>query len=458
MRWFTALLVACSAAASPSDPRGWSEGQMAVGSARVLAGPPASELPELELPKPLVNKLDDKTVLFYFSPTCPHCQAVGDELGELERGIRKQAKVIGVASSGSSPSDILAFKEKYHLDFEVMIDSDRAIQTAMGVRSTPSMLLVTPEKGGHQRILDVWYPYQPGFDTYVKMRVGKDPWKAFDGSYLSSGSCAACHQQEAEAWSLTHHAVAWRTLTKRNEDQNPECVGCHVTGNGQAGGWTPGNDALTDVQCEACHGPSGPHDGKRDDPRQACEKCHDAKHSIQFSVEKGLPLIDHYAGNGMDDDAYRKRRMALVDGEAPRPLLAFGADATQGAAACKSCHEAETTHWQASGHAKAMATLDATQARDPACVKCHATASRGGPFPTELAEFRIDEGVGCEACHGPGEAHVKAGGGKDNIEGLGEDCPVCVIEAVCTTCHVPTWDKDWNLDTHLPKVGHTTKP
>ena len=206
MRWLTALLVACSAAASPSDPRGWSEGQLAVGAARVLAGPPAAELPQLDLPRSIVNKLADRTVLFYFAPTCPHCQAVGEELGELERAIRKQAKVIGVASSSSSPSDLLAFKEKYHLDFEVVIDSDRGIQTAMGVRSTPSVVLLTPEKG-HQRILDVWYPYQPGFDTYVKMRLSKDPWKAFDGTYLSSASCAACHQKEAEAWSHTHHAV-----------------------------------------------------------------------------------------------------------------------------------------------------------------------------------------------------------------------------------------------------------
>jgi hypothetical protein len=90
------------------------------------------------------------------------------------------------------------------------------------------------------------------------------------------------------------------------------------------------------------------------------------------------------------------------------------------------------------------------------CAECHATGyqrnfgARTGKYASTMAEM----GVGCEACHGPGGAHVQAKGGKDNIEGLGEDCPVCVVEAVCTTCHVPKWDKDWDLDTHLPKVGH----
>jgi hypothetical protein len=66
----------------------------------------------------------------------------------------------------------------------------------------------------------------------------------------------------------------------------------------------------------------------------------------------------------------------------------------------------------------------------------------------------VAESVGCEACHGPGGAHIAAKGGTDNIEKLGDDCPVCVIEAVCTSCHTSEFDKDWDLDTHLPKVGH----
>ncbi|MEZ4320998.1 MAG: multiheme c-type cytochrome [Myxococcota bacterium] len=452
------LLLATAALAEPGDPRGWTPGEVASGAARVLAGPDTAELPELEFPKEFQKSLGKgRTLIFYFSPTCPHCQAVGAELGDLGRAIGDRATVIAVATGSSLKGDVMDFKAKYRIDADFVMDTDRGIQTAMGVRSTPSMLLVEPGSKGKHKIVDVWYPYQPGFDTYVRMRVEENPWAAFDGTYLGNGSCAGCHQQELEGWALTHHSIAWRTLVLKGDDKNPECTGCHVTGNGQASGWTPDSDGeLVNVGCEACHGPSGPHDGTRTDPNTTCAGCHDAKHSIQFSLAKGVPLIDHFAANALSDDDFTKRRMALVDGEAPRSLLAFADDATVGAEACKSCHEAEYTQWKGTGHASAMQILlKEEKDGDASCVKCHATGKRGGPPSPDLDGFRMQESVGCEACHGPGEAHVKAGGGTDNIEKLGDDCPVCVIEAVCTSCHTPTWDKDWDLDTHLPKAGHT---
>jgi hypothetical protein len=90
-----------------------------------------------------------------------------------------------------------------------------------------------------------------------------------------------------------------------------------------------------------------------------------------------------------------------------------------------------------------------------ACVRCHASPkAHGGPAPSTLEAFAVTEGVGCESCHGPGGAHVAAGGGKGNIEGLGEDCPVCVLEALCTSCHTGQWDPQWNLETRLKQVHH----
>ncbi|TNE91522.1 MAG: hypothetical protein EP330_05045, partial [Deltaproteobacteria bacterium] len=234
---------------------------------------------------------------------------------------------------------------------------------------------------------------------------------------------------------------------------------------GQPGGWDgdPGSH-LTSVGCEACHGPSGPHDGTATEPRTTCEGCHDEKHSIAFSYDKGLPLIDHYAANGMTDEDFRARLEALGSGRAPRPLLAFAQGKNVGADACKECHAEEHASWSASPHASAMDALaqaypskelaEGEAAGKAECVQCHATAKTSGPPPKEVENFHVGEGVSCESCHGPGETHVAEGGGKDNIEGLGEDCPVCVIEAVCTSCHTPDWDATWDLDTHLPKVGH----
>jgi hypothetical protein len=70
-----------------------------------------------------------------------------------------------------------------------------------------------------------------------------------------------------------------------------------------------------------------------------------------------------------------------------------------------------------------------------------------------LNEYRMDESVGCEACHGAGGEHVKEPT-KDNIVGLGESCPECVIEAICTSCHTPAWDPGWELKTRLNSIRH----
>ncbi len=87
-----------------------------------------------------------------------------------------------------------------------------------------------------------------------------------------------------------------------------------------------------------------------------------------------------------------------------------------GVAACKKCHESDSIGnqhkiWSASPHARAHQSLsqekgieiarkagveDASQSL--ACLKCHTT----GGGKTEATKT---EGVGCEACHGPGSLY-----------------------------------------------------
>lgn len=437
------------------DARGWTAGQIAVGTPKVL-GPIAEEPVVIELPKALAKRIKGKAFLFYFSATCPHCKHVAPEVAALARSLAGQADVIGIATSGSSPDAVAAFSTTYDLGFEIVSDADGAIGRAMGARSTPSSLLVE-RVGKELRVIDVWYPYSPGTDALVQMRASGIPFSSFaKGQYQGNTPCFACHQQEAESWALTHHSIAWGTLVEAGSQQDPACTSCHVTGAGQPTGWTPGDDDLTDVGCESCHGPGGPHDGERVDAKTTCAGCHDAKHSIAFSLDKGLPLIDHFLTNTLEAPAWRERREALIEGKASRPLLAFADAPYVGAAACQTCHAAEHASWAASPHGRAMASLDKhARTTDTECVSCHATATVSGPRPTELSGYRVDEAVGCESCHGPGGQHVAAGGGKDNIVGLGESCPVCVIEAVCTSCHTEAWDPLWDLDVRLPAAKHS---
>jgi thiol-disulfide isomerase/thioredoxin len=455
--WTSALLalglLLVSANATTKDTRGWSKGTPAAASTAVLGSP---EQPmELRLPAEVAARIERPTMLLYFSPGCPHCRAVAPELSKLEEAIKDKADILFVASAATTKEELAEFVEHFAISSPTLIDEERQIGAVMGITSTPSALFIKPVDGKIW-IEAVWYPYFSGYDTLVKMKVNPaDPWSAFSpGKYHGTRTCGACHQYEVEAWSLSHHSIAWNTLQKIKADKKPECVGCHVTGHQKPQGWQGEADHhLVDVGCESCHGPGGPHDGERDDANTTCTQCHDAKHSIAFSLEKGLPLIDHFHTVAMSDEDYVARRKELYKGEAPRQLLAFQEGEMLGAKACKECHSAEYNHWKRSPHARAMHTLD--KGPEAECVQCHATAKASGPPSDAVSDYLTDEGVGCESCHGPGDAHVKARGGTDNIEKLGDDCPVCVIEAVCTRCHTQKWDPTWNLETKLPKVSHS---
>jgi thiol-disulfide isomerase/thioredoxin len=449
---FFAVALAVPAVAEAPDPRGWSPGTPAATAARVLSALPKHV--ELDFPSDFAKQITGPTLLVYFSPTCPHCQAAAPELVALSGRLAGSATVIGVASGHSSDQDIAMFRVMYHIPFALVKDADGKIGTALGVQSTPSAALVAPS-GKKFEVVDFWYPYLRGDDTLVLMRALADPWKAFaPGEYVGNEACAACHSDEYDSWGLTAHSIAWKTLLNHQSTDDPACVSCHVTGNGQPTGWNgEAESTLVNVGCEACHGPGGPHDGTRQDAKDACASCHDPMHTIAFSFAKGLPLIDHYKAADMPDEQFTAARKALLGGDVPRSLLAFQAGTNVGVDACASCHPTEVASWKASPHAGAMAQLGPDDAAKAECVACHATPTASGPRPTDVIGYRVAESVGCESCHGPADSHV-ASPTKDNIEGLGDDCPVCVVEAVCTSCHTTQWDPSWDLDKKLPLAAH----
>lgn len=96
-----------------------------------------------------------------------------------------------------------------------------------------------------------------------------------------------------------------------------------------------------------------------------------------------------------------------------------------GAAKCKNCHKDEDKGnqyavWENAAHSKAFETLGSDAAKkvaadmglgDPQkadeCLKCHTTAF-GVDAKLIKKGFKMELGVQCESCHGPGEAHMKA--------------------------------------------------
>ena len=459
--WLCLLLLWVGSGAAQAPGNGWSAGTTAAGMPDVLS---FHDPVAIGVPKGIADRVKGETALFYFSPTCPHCQHAMPEINRLASS--KELTFLGVSTGASSDEEMAEFKATYKPTFDIYIDEDRSFAFAFGARSTPSLYVVkpapdpTPNADGSVPVLvvEAYAPWPRGLGAVLLARRHPDtPFASFRG-YQGDATCAACHREEAKSWVLTQHAAAYRTLYTRDRATDDACVGCHVTGYGQPGGFENGDHSspLADVTCEACHGPSGPHDGERTDARASCATCHDKKHSVAFTLEKGLPHIDHYAANTMSETAIQERLLALAKGEADRPMLAFPEGPTLGAASCAGCHKEIHRGWKTDPHGAAFTRLSDADRVKVECVRCHATPTASGPPPTEVSGYRTDEGVGCEACHGPGGAHVAAPS-KDNILGLGESCPECVIENLCTSCHNPTWDPQWKLQDRLKSAAHKTR-
>ena len=120
-----------------------------------------------------------------------------------------------------------------------------------------------------------------------------------------------------------------------------------------------------------------------------------------------------------------------------------------GAAACMSCHPAESAQWRTTAHATAFRTLlDRHRNYQPRCVVCHVV---GFGTPTGYRLGAADErlaNVQCETCHGPGGAHI-ASPAKGNIQGK-------VPEPVCLSCHDEEHSDSFVYGELLPLVSHSS--
>jgi len=136
---------------------------------------------------------------------------------------------------------------------------------------------------------------------YAKEQMKGDTGSPFGTRYLGVGSCQSCHEAQFNVYMKTAHAHAYATLASEFVNRDTNCVGCHVTGYNDAGGFggvrmrgAPVD--LTDVQCEACHGPGAEHtrDGSyRARARESCVRCHTPNDDPDFNFEKDWPLIAH---------------------------------------------------------------------------------------------------------------------------------------------------------------------
>ncbi len=129
--------------------------------------------------------------------------------------------------------------------------------------------------------------------------------------------------------------------------------------------------------------------------------------------------------------------------------------AYSGSENCGECHKEIYLHWLQTRHASAYWRLATDWARVLAsfrekysdiespreewrCLKCHVTGAQD--FEGTLADdFRQEEGVGCETCHGPGSLHGEPG------------FVVAPNERVCRNCHQ---GEHFDIEVKLPEIAH----
>ena len=140
------------------------------------------------------------------------------------------------------------------------------------------------------------------------------------GKYVGSERCATCHSNIHFNWSQTLHARALETLENIGQDKNANCVGCHVVGLGQPGGFVDRatTDALAGVGCESCHGPGRDHVENVNDeslrpPKsiaaEICGQCHTGSHhpnyedwaSSKHSRVTEAPAEDFFEGTQLNN-------------------------------------------------------------------------------------------------------------------------------------------------------------
>ncbi len=118
---------------------------------------------------------------------------------------------------------------------------------------------------------------------------------------------------------------------------------------------------------------------------------------------------------------------------------------------CKMCHKKEDKGnqygaWAESAHARAYETLASDKAKEfatargvanaqeaPECLKCHVTGY-GADASLLGKKYKVEDGVGCESCHGAGKDYKSIKIMKD-VEQAKANGLIIPTEETCTKCH-----------------------
>jgi hypothetical protein len=152
----------------------------------------------------------------------------------------------------------------------------------------------------------------------------------------------------------------------------------------------------------------------------------------------------------------------------PTPHPQADAGRFVGSKKCQECHEVSWKVWKKSKHAEAYETLetrDPPRNFDPECVSCHVVGWNSTKYFPYASGFESRQktplltGVGCEACHGPGEKHVIAEAGANEAMQKKYRLASRITKEEskkrqCGTCHDGDNSPEFDFDTYWPQIEH----
>jgi len=99
---------------------------------------------------------------------------------------------------------------------------------------------------------------------------------------------------------------------------------------------------------------------------------------------------------------------------------------------CRRCHKQESEEHNKSSHSMGFeALIDLGEGANPKCLPCHTTGyKKPGGFVDRSSTPGMAT-IGCQACHGPGSAHIKSGLSKEQRRQTINQNP----EDYCISCH-----------------------
>jgi YVTN family beta-propeller protein len=300
-------------------------------------------------------------------------------------------------------------------------------------------------------------------------------------------------------WLLQKHARAYAVLAQPEAKkiaelsgipQEPQeavmCLGCHATG-AEVEDWERDETFFIEdgVQCEKCHGPGSEYMGAetmrnpeaamqaglRMPTEETCMICHHEKGSHvaihqtpKIDIKKALEQIAHPTPQPREyDEVVLSPGSSEGSGEGPEYI---------GVQACTACHKGpimgyQFSKWRQSNHARAYARLATPKAYEIAqeegitgspqesskCLSCHTTS--GGIEAAAQESYYLDEGVGCEACHGPGSEYQFEAVMIDHQAALAAGLKE-VNQDTCMPCHAEAHGKPFEYASAAAAIAHPT--